>query len=103
MNLTDEILKEFEKRFGCWCDLEIGDKPNHTPSMKCRGALDMDALVAFLRQSIERVEAERKLEAVEVLHKYAMLTTDTYTLDLIETIQKEILAPKASYQPTPEA
>ncbi len=39
----------------------------------------------------EAERAKTALEAIEVLHLYAMKTTDTRTLDLIEQIQRHIL------------
>lgn len=40
---------------------------------------------------INYIETTYNLKVVEILHKYAMETKDTKTLDVIENIQKEVL------------
>lgn len=56
---------------------------------------DPDALIDQIRQLLssnrERVRAEERLRATEILHKYFMATFDKKVMDTIEAAQKEIL------------
>ena len=44
-----------------------------------------------LKTLVREVEVDSKMKAYEVLHKYALQTSSTEALDLIEAAQKEIL------------
>lgn len=89
----EELLEEEREKFEELFPKDIEAKLGIRPSKSNRSA----ALVLYadfnfiIKQAVKQTEAKTILKAVELLHKKYMKASDLQTLNLIESIQKELL------------